>query len=1045
MATPPRKSSGAQGSDSTPPPVRPPLPEVDGLALKQRGNTAFGAGRLAEAVALYAEAATRLTKLEDASELSKVWANTAECHLLLKAWPAAEAAATSALCADDGNHKARFRRARARLERDDLSGAADDARRVSADAPGSMGAEGRKLLQVIQDRQHQSSARGFFGAAAGRCFASAVADPRSLSSGSRVLFPDGLDRQGCFRRLIDSYRLSVEDEYTMTGDVDERSLYGGTAVPLPHFRSYIRKAERRDAVPGWWVSDRDTAALCEMATSDAFSNIKFAAEKSDMVEHYTALSKPTEHLVLRALAEMIRGQGASFGSGLGDDGSDYDDDSDEFGDYNEYDDDAEDSFYEDDDYDDNVEYGMEDFSWLWTAPYSPSWDPQSLQAFQRKFKTSPPFARMDLTFTLRGGYGRPDHDDKTRMILEKRFGRAKNGLTAEEFARAIEIFEVLSLSLKEQMGMRSLEGIPSDPSQWQFDHYGPLCALAHAAFATMPAESQESADIQARLVEVTLGGFERTLTEHLVGADSSRTVRWVGFVAGLHTMPNSWGKGNGAALMKRAWEIWTSTADARAIADEAQAMHAVGDMKSVRAACSRAFDLLCFAKPVISIASRRQQIHNSVGWDSVGDLTELHTGLVLLAGEAHLALGDPASALEAVEEPAKHLQWGCGTRENKSRPALVRLRLVKGKALAALGRYRDARNELGGFLGLLSNIKTEREMSGAATVLGVEEAEAKEVLKSLEGRRGPLPVVVPVPNELNPGWLTFDATCTKEAQDALLEDENLNIRTWQLQRCPYLLNLHVKIQGGSGIGGLADAFPDLQSLVVDDADECIRIMYDLAPVLELAPTLIHLELRLSNQWMCEGEDVLAPLASLTSLRRLHISRLRDGFAKTLKAFETLVALEDLFYEGANETYLDEGEYDDRGNFVASPPRKTPPPPEAILDLSRLQRLKRLVFVEASFCAASEGCHQLQVLLLPPQLSELTCVPVYDSACTDTLVAELSARGVTLHRRAPPKNRGEATASKEFWNGVLALTGPWFRLKDAGVEEVPCVSLNVRPR
>lgn len=863
-----------------------------------------------------------------------------------------------------------------------------------------------------------------------------------------MLFPEGLDRRGCFRRLIDSYRLNVEDEYTMTGDVDERSLYGGTAVPLPHFRSYIRKAERCGAVPGWWASERDTAALCEMATSDAFSNIKFAAEKSDMVEHYMALSMPTEHLVLRALAEKIRGR---------DDEDDYDDDSDGYSDeYDDcaddygYDDDdyeddmADDYGYDDDDYDDDMEYEMEDFYWLWTAPYTPGWDHESLEAVRRKFKKAPPFKRMDLRFALGGGYGRADHDDTTRILFEKKYGRAKNGLTAEEFARAIEIFEVLAKSYKEEMGLRDPEEARNHPSQWHFDHYGPLCALAHAAFATMPAESQESADIQARLVEVTLGGYERTLTEHLIGKDSHRT-EWAGYNARLHTMPSSWGEGVGAALMKRAWEVWTSTAEARAAADEAQTLHAAGDMKSLRATCNRAFDLLCFAKPVISIASRRQQMHNSVGWDSVGDLTELHARLALLAGEAHLTLDDPAAALEAVEEPQKRLQWGCGMREHKSRPALVRLRLVKGKALAALGRFRDARRELGDVFGLLSNIKTEREVSGSATALNVEEAEAKEVLKGLKGRRGPLPVVEPVPNVINTGWLTFDATCTKEASDALLEDESLTIGTWQLQRCPYLLQLHVKIQGGSGIGGLADAFPNLQALVVDDADECIRIMYDLAPLRELAPTLVHLELRLSNQWMCEGEDVLAPLASLTSLRRLHISRLRDGFAKTLKAFETLVALEDLFYEGANETYLDEEEYDDRGNVVPRPPRKTPHPPEATLDLSRLGRLRRLVFVEASFCAANEGCHQLQALVLPPQLSELTCVPVYGSTCTDTLVAQLSARGIMLHRRDPPKNRGEPAAAKEFWNGILALTGPWYCLKEAGVEEVPCVSLSVRPR
>lgn len=56
------------------------------------------------------------------NEMSKVYANMAECHLRLENYTAADKAATC----DGRNVKASFRRARARMELGDLRGAIND-------------------------------------------------------------------------------------------------------------------------------------------------------------------------------------------------------------------------------------------------------------------------------------------------------------------------------------------------------------------------------------------------------------------------------------------------------------------------------------------------------------------------------------------------------------------------------------------------------------------------------------------------------------------------------------------------------------------------------------------------------------------------------------------------------------------------------------------------------------------------------------------------------------------------------------------------------
>lgn len=117
-----------------------------------------------------------------------------------------------------------------------------------------------------------------------------------------------LSEKDTFTALIDSYRLRVEDEYTFTGEISTRSLYGG-ANPLPDFRRYLNLAEKRPGLlPPWWTNEKRNS--CEKVAVDKsqWSDLNCAVEKSDIVEHYGDGMMPMK---LRMLAEEVYKKGIS--------------------------------------------------------------------------------------------------------------------------------------------------------------------------------------------------------------------------------------------------------------------------------------------------------------------------------------------------------------------------------------------------------------------------------------------------------------------------------------------------------------------------------------------------------------------------------------------------------------------------------------------------------------------------------------------------------------------------------------------------------------
>ena len=111
-----------------------------------------------------------------------------------------------------------------------------------------------------------------------------------------------LPEKEAFNRIIDCYRMRVEDEYKFRGDT--RGLYN-EENPLKDFKSFLRKAEKRgNCLPSWWSAQKSRACQQQGMSGHGWSDLNCAVEKSDIQEHY---GNPMMPLMLRVLAEKITG------------------------------------------------------------------------------------------------------------------------------------------------------------------------------------------------------------------------------------------------------------------------------------------------------------------------------------------------------------------------------------------------------------------------------------------------------------------------------------------------------------------------------------------------------------------------------------------------------------------------------------------------------------------------------------------------------------------------------------------------------------------
>jgi mitochondrial splicing suppressor protein 51 len=112
-----------------------------------------------------------------------------------------------------------------------------------------------------------------------------------------------------FRLLIDAYRMRVEDDYTMAGDVDADSLYGGAPDGRAGFRRFVRLASKKmGLLPAWWTAAKANQAVAfgMRDEPDAWQDLRCAIEKSDVFEHYGDSQFPMQ---LRMFAQAVYGDG----------------------------------------------------------------------------------------------------------------------------------------------------------------------------------------------------------------------------------------------------------------------------------------------------------------------------------------------------------------------------------------------------------------------------------------------------------------------------------------------------------------------------------------------------------------------------------------------------------------------------------------------------------------------------------------------------------------------------------------------------------------
>ena len=146
------------------------------------------------------------------------------------------------------------------------------------------------------NQQNKPKATTVFGAMpkpAGNFFSGLVQDD----------YLHSLSEKDAFIRLIDCYRMRVEDDYKFAAD--PRGLYNDED-PLKDFQKFLNLAQKRKGVlPGWWNGDKRKA--CERLATDSkqWAFIGAPVEKSDIMEHYKDNMMPMK---IRLLAEKIYGK-----------------------------------------------------------------------------------------------------------------------------------------------------------------------------------------------------------------------------------------------------------------------------------------------------------------------------------------------------------------------------------------------------------------------------------------------------------------------------------------------------------------------------------------------------------------------------------------------------------------------------------------------------------------------------------------------------------------------------------------------------------------
>ena len=112
-----------------------------------------------------------------------------------------------------------------------------------------------------------------------------------------------------FKLLIDTYRMRMEDNYTMAGDADTDSMYGGAPDFSAGFRRFLKRVQRKPGLlPSWWNQEKVEKCIAfGMRRDDPnWGGLRGPVEKSDVIEYCGNHVMPMQ---LRMFGEQIYGRG----------------------------------------------------------------------------------------------------------------------------------------------------------------------------------------------------------------------------------------------------------------------------------------------------------------------------------------------------------------------------------------------------------------------------------------------------------------------------------------------------------------------------------------------------------------------------------------------------------------------------------------------------------------------------------------------------------------------------------------------------------------
>jgi len=110
-----------------------------------------------------------------------------------------------------------------------------------------------------------------------------------------------------YKLLIDSYRLSLDDDFNFESVRDRNTLYGGAADSLRGFQSFLNLAQMRQTIlPSWWSEDKAKACEAFGMEQGNWHSLRKKVTKGDLMKKYEDQLMPMK---MRMFREQVTGRG----------------------------------------------------------------------------------------------------------------------------------------------------------------------------------------------------------------------------------------------------------------------------------------------------------------------------------------------------------------------------------------------------------------------------------------------------------------------------------------------------------------------------------------------------------------------------------------------------------------------------------------------------------------------------------------------------------------------------------------------------------------